>query len=96
MTAICARSKQLIHTILDKIEGASRLGVCRCFSRYSRFSCVGREKFNHFIVGKIQDDRHLTGERSNKVFVKQFFYHFRQNRRRFMTEWEISITGSNI
>ena len=53
-------SKQLFHIILDKIEGASRLGVCRWFSRYSRFSCVAREKLKHFIVGKIQDGRHLT------------------------------------
>ena len=32
MAAICARSKQLIPIILDKIEGASRLGVRRWFS----------------------------------------------------------------
>ena len=28
MAAICASSKQLIRIILDKIKGASRLGVC--------------------------------------------------------------------
>ena len=60
MAAICARSKTLIPIILDKIEGASRLGIFRWFSRYSQFSCVAREKFKHFIVGKIQDGRHLT------------------------------------
>ena len=47
--------------LLVKIKGASpRIGVCRWFSRYSRFSCVAREKFKHVIVGKIQDGRHLT------------------------------------
>ena len=60
MAAICARSKQLIHIIVNKIEGAPRLGVCRWFSRYSRFSCVAREEFKQCIVGKIQDGRHLT------------------------------------
>ena len=60
MVAICARSKQLIHIILDKMKGASRLDVSRWFSRYSRFSFVAREKFKHFIVGKIQYGRYLT------------------------------------
>ena len=59
---------------------------------YSRFSGVARGKFKHLIVGKIQDVRHLT--RSNKVRVKH--YNFEKNRRRFITEWEISIVGSNI
>ena len=65
--AIWARAKQLVHII----EGASRLGVCRWFSRYSRSSGLAMGKFKHFIVGKIQNSRHLT--RSNKVRVKQFF-----------------------
>ena len=60
MVTICARSKQLFNIILDKIEGPSRLGVCRWFSRYSRITGVARGKFKHFIVGKIQDGRHLT------------------------------------
>ena len=60
MAAFCARSKQLIHIILDKIKGASRLGVCRWFSMYSRFSGVARGKFKHFIEGTIQDGRHFT------------------------------------
>ena len=60
MAAICARSKQLIHIILDKIQEASRLGVCRWFSMYSRFSGVARGKFKHFTVGEIQDGHHLT------------------------------------
>ena len=62
MATICAKSKQLIHIILDKIEGASRLGVCSWYPRYFRFSGVAREKFKHFIAGKIQDGRHLTTE----------------------------------
>ena len=58
MAAICARSEQLIHIILDKKK--EHHGVCRWFSRYSRFNCMAREKFKHFIVCKIQHGRHLT------------------------------------
>ena len=60
MAAMCARSRQLIHIILDKIKRASRLGVCRWFPMYSRFSGVAQRKVQTFYCGKIQDDRHLT------------------------------------
>ena len=40
-------------------------------------------QLQYFIVNKVEDGRYLT--KSNKICAKHFFYHFRQNRRRFMT-----------
>ena len=72
MAAICARSKQLIPIILDKIEGASRLGVRRWFSfGYSRLSSVYILLWVKFKMAA------LDMETVEQVHDKQFFYNFR-------------------
>ena len=60
MAAICASSKHLIRIILDKIKGASRLGVCRWFPCTPDLVVWPEGSSNICIVGTIQDVRHLT------------------------------------
>ena len=60
MAAICARSKQYIYIILNKIEGASRVRYMPLVFQVLPIQLCGQRVVLHFIVGEIQDGRHLT------------------------------------